>query len=31
MPTYDSEIVRATFQKPFDIDQLTSKVLELIG
>jgi CheY-like chemotaxis protein len=31
MPVFDSAIVRATFQKPFDIDQLTTKVLELVG
>jgi DNA-binding NtrC family response regulator len=31
MPVFDADIVRATFQKPFDIDQLTSTVLELVG
>jgi CheY-like chemotaxis protein len=31
MPVFDRSIVRAMFPKPFDIDQLSQMVLQLIG
>ena len=31
MPQFDGEIIRAVVRKPFDIDQLMTTVIELVG